>query len=140
MEIPEVTEAELENPAFSAAGPAEYTVSFGTPCKVSANVRVDVLLLSWPRFYSRALVTVYKCGEFWPHFDVKSRALSFGKTIYLLVDSVARHNESDAEVVPLERGVFWSYLAKLGAMALCKTVKEVLNVQGKCRIYASAGT
>ncbi len=140
MELPEVSEIELENPAFSVAGPAEYTVSFGSPCKISANVRVDVLMFTWPRVFSKALVAVYRCGEFWPHFDVKVRAFSFRKSIYALVDSVARHNESDSELVPLERGVLWSYLAKLGAMALCKTVKEVLNIQGKCRIYISAGT
>ncbi|AEA13426.1 hypothetical protein TUZN_1968 [Thermoproteus uzoniensis 768-20] len=140
MEIPEVSEVELENPSFSVAGPAEYTISFGSPCKVSANVRMDVLMFSWPRVFSKALVAVYKCGDFWPHFDVKVRALSFGKSIYLLVDSVARHNESDAEIVPLERGPLWIYLAKLGAIALCKTVREVLNVQGKCRTYMSAGT
>ncbi|MEL9991041.1 MAG: hypothetical protein QXP98_09410 [Thermoproteus sp.] len=140
MEIPEVNEVELENPVFSTAGPAEYTVSYGTPCKVSANVRVDSLMFSWPRVFSKALVAVYKCGEFWPHFDVKARALSFGKSIYVLVDSVSRHNESDAELVPLDRGPLFTYLAKLGAVALCKTVRSVLNVEGRCRIYISAGT
>ncbi|CCC82196.1 hypothetical protein [Thermoproteus tenax] len=143
MELPEITEGELENPSFNVSGPAEYTVSFGSPCKIAVNVRLDVLMMSWPRVFAKALMAVYKCGEFWPHFDVRGRAISFGKTIYTLIDSVARHNESDAEIVPLERGPLWNYLAELGAIALCKTVRSTLNIQGRCRIYTSvksAGT
>jgi len=33
MDIPEVSEVELENPSFSVAGPAEYTISFGSPSR-----------------------------------------------------------------------------------------------------------
>ncbi|MEM1597698.1 MAG: hypothetical protein QXP31_04810 [Pyrobaculum sp.] len=135
MELPEVTEPELEDGSFSASGPAEYSVSFGTPCKVGANVRVDKLLLRWPRLYAKALVAVYKCEEFWPHFDVKVRALSAGKTIYVLVDSVARHLEEDAELAYLERGVVWNYVAKVAAAAMCKTIREVLRVEYHCKTY-----
>ncbi|MEZ0319642.1 MAG: hypothetical protein ABWK05_06600 [Pyrobaculum sp.] len=135
MELPEVTEPELENGSFSAAGPAEYSVSFGTPCKVGANVRVDKLLLRWPRLYAEALVAVYKCGEFWPHFDVKVKTLSAGETIYVLVDSVARHLEQDAELAYLEKGVLWNYAAKLAAAAVCKTLREVLRLDHRCKTY-----
>ena len=113
MELPELGELDLENPAFSASGPAEYTVSFGRPCRVAANVRVDNLMFSWPRIFAKALVAVYRCDDFWPHFDVKTRAMSVAKTIYILVDRVSRHTEPDAALTPLERGLLWSYVAKL---------------------------
>jgi hypothetical protein len=79
VELPELGELDLENPSFSASGPAEYTVSFGRPCRVAANVRLDNLMFSWPRIYAKALVSVYKCDEYWPHFDVKTRAMSVGQ-------------------------------------------------------------
>lgn len=136
MELPEVSEAELEEASFSVSGPAEYTVSFGSPCKIASNVRVDSLMFKWPRVFSRALVAVYKCGEFWPHFDVRAKAFSMGKTIYVLVESVSRHREEDSELVPVERGPLWSYLAKLGSAALCRTLRETLNIEGACRAYS----
>ncbi|ABO07665.1 hypothetical protein [Pyrobaculum calidifontis] len=133
--LPELSDLDLENPSFSASGPAEYTVSFGRPCKVGANVRVDSLLFAWPRVFSRALVAVYRCEEFWPHYDVKTRAVSVGKSIYVMVDSVARHAEQDAETVPLEEGPLWRYVAKIGGAALCKTLREVLHIEAKCKMY-----
>ncbi|ABL89154.1 conserved hypothetical protein [Pyrobaculum islandicum DSM 4184] len=136
MELPELGELELENPELSASGPAEYTVSFGRPCKVAANIRIDVLSFIWPRIRAKALAAVYKCGDFWPHFDVKMKAVSLGRTIYVLVDSVSRHLEPDAEVTPLERGLLWNYAAKIGAAALCKTLREVLHIDTGCRTYA----
>ncbi|MFB6490740.1 MAG: hypothetical protein TU35_005775 [Thermoproteus sp. AZ2] len=135
MELPEVSEAEIDGASFSVSGPAEYTVSFGAPCKIAANVRLDALMFRWPRVFAKALVAVYKCGEFWPHFDVRTRAFYIGRSIYVLVDSASRHNESDSELVPLERGPMWSYLAKIGSAALCKTLREVLNIEGSCRAY-----
>ena len=140
MELPELGELDLENPAFSASGPAEYTVSFGRPCRVAANVRVDNLMFSWPRIFAKALVAVYKCDEFWPHFDVKTRAMSVAKTIYVLVDRVARHAEPDAALTPVEGGLLWSYVAKIGAAALCKTLREVLHVDARCKVYYAAET
>ena len=140
MDLPELGELDLENPSFSASGPAEYTISFGKPCRVAANVRLDNLMFSWPRIYAKALVSVYKCDEHWPHFDVKTRAMSVAKTIYVLVDRVSRHTEPDAALTPLERGLLWSYAARVGAAALCKTLREVLHVEARCRSYYAAET
>ncbi|ACB39972.1 hypothetical protein [Pyrobaculum neutrophilum] len=135
MDLPEIGELELENPDLSAAGPAEYTVNFGRPCRVAANVRLDALSFTWPRIRAKALAAVYKCGDLWPHLDVEMKATTYGKTIVILVDTVARHAEPDAEVAPLERGLLWNYAAKVGAAALCKTLKEILHIDTSCKTY-----
>ncbi|AAL62677.1 hypothetical protein [Pyrobaculum aerophilum] len=138
MELPELAEVDFESVLLSASGPAEYTVSFGKPCKISANVRVDSLMFSWPRVFAKALVAVYKCDEFWPHYDVKTRALSVGKTLYVLVNSVARHRAQDSELVPVERGLFWNYVGKIASAALCKVLSDVLHLELKCKTYVAA--
>jgi hypothetical protein len=43
-------------------------------------------------------------------------------------------------LTPLERGLLWSYAAKVGAAALCKTLREVLHVEARCRSYYAAET
>ena len=138
VEIPELSEVDFENVSLSASGPAEYTVKFGTPCKAAADVRVDSLMFTWPRIFAKALVVVYRCGDFWPHYDVKTKALSVGRSLYVLVNSVARHRSQDAELVPLERGLQWNYIAKIASAALCKTLSDVLHLEMRCRSYVSA--
>jgi hypothetical protein len=66
--------------------------------------------------------------------------MSIAKTIYVLVDRVSRHTEPDAALTPLERGFLWSYAAKVGAAALCKTLREVLHVEARCRSYHAVET
>ena len=138
MELPELADVDFESASLSASGPAEYTVNFGKPCKVSANVRVDSLMFTWPRVFAKALVVVYKCDDFWPHYDVRIKAVSVGKSLYILVNSAARHKSQDSELVPLERGLYWNYVARIASSALCKTLSDILHLELRCRTYVSA--
>ncbi|MEM1663503.1 MAG: hypothetical protein QXD96_05200 [Pyrobaculum sp.] len=137
MEIPEVGDLDFENFTFSPSGSAEYRIDIGKPCKAAARVRIDSLHLKWPRLVAKSLVVVYNCVDFWPHFDVKTKAVSLGGVVYILVDEVARHAEEDAELVPLPRGPLWYQLAKIGSFALCRTIREILSIDADCKTYVS---
>lgn len=132
--IPELSPAELEAPEVEATGPAEYRTRFGRPCKAAALVRLDMAIFRWPQVSVKALTVVHGCEEFWPHYDVRTRALSRGKTLYILASSVGYHREQDSEVIPIERPER-NHIAAVASHALCSVVREILNMDLRCSAY-----
>lgn len=137
--LPELGEAELESPKVSASGPAEYRVVFGTPCKAVVNVRIDSVVVRWPRIGVKGLAVVARCEDFWPHLDVKASATGSDKVLNVLIDDVSEHRDEDSELLPLPRDFTWEFAAHLAGAALCAVVRTMLNVEPECRFYARIG-